>query len=307
MADPALSQVTFEASDDGWSPCKVCDALDFFRPEIVENIRRVGEEPRFHAKQWEYAQLLEAKRRLAPNAKTLVGVGCGCEPTIPLLAEGADEIICTDLYGMPGAWDVASRRPDEVFPQLRNLCVHSMDMRRVDLRAESADFVWSLCAIEHVGDGDAIVDAARQAGRLLKPGGVMFLTSEFTFGDQSVFSPGRSSTLFLDRVMVRRLFTESGLHLVAPMDLRLSAHPFNAPLWWLINNDYPMLPHCGYSRKRLGVVGYHSTCFSMALCREDRGMDRMIEDPAGEPHLDTLRATARRLSRHVTAPHKWWW
>src|SRR5687767_5364622 len=116
-----------------WSPCKLCDAMDFFRPECLEHLNRLRQLPTFHAKQWEYVQVLETRRRLAPDARVLVGLGCGGEPVIPLLAEGAQEVIATDLYGRVGAWDVARQRPDVLYPKLGNLRVHPMDMRHIDL------------------------------------------------------------------------------------------------------------------------------------------------------------------------------
>ena len=81
------------------SVCKINDAVDFFRPEVIAHIRRVGEEPRLHGKQWEYAQVLEARERYAPNARRILGLGCGREATIPVLCEGAEEFVASDLYG----------------------------------------------------------------------------------------------------------------------------------------------------------------------------------------------------------------
>ncbi|HMJ12557.1 MAG TPA: hypothetical protein VK524_14130, partial [Polyangiaceae bacterium] len=111
--------------------------MDFFRPECLEHLNRLRQLPTFHAKQWEYVQVLETRRQLAPDARVLVGLGCGGEPVIPLLAEGAQEVIATDLYGRAGAWDVARQRPDVLYPQLGNLRVHPMDMRHIDLPLNS--------------------------------------------------------------------------------------------------------------------------------------------------------------------------
>ena len=89
--------------------CKLIDAVDFLRPEMVEHMRRIGEEPRFHSKQWEYAMLLETRRRYAADARCLVGLGCGCELSIPAICEGAEQVITTDLYGKKGAWNPSQR------------------------------------------------------------------------------------------------------------------------------------------------------------------------------------------------------
>lgn len=288
---------------------KLVDAVDFFRPEIVAHIERTGEAPRMHNKQWEYAMLLEARKRYAADARRIAGLGCGCEPTLPLIAEGADELVATDLYGAPGAWGDASRRPDEVWPEVKNLRVHTMDMRKIDLPAESFDFVSSLCAVEHVGRADAVVDTVRQAGRLLRPGGVMFLSTEYTFDATDFYTPPLPSatTLFMSKRTIRRFFTETGLHLVEPLDLRLSLHPFNIPLWDQINNyGYRNLPHVLYRTQPLPLYGCYAAVVCLMLCREDRGNDRIIEDPDQMEKLAPLFEMGRKMSRRLTSPVRWW-
>jgi SAM-dependent methyltransferase len=288
--------------------CKLVDAVDFFRPEFVAHLARIGQSPRLHNKQWEYAQVLEARARCAPNARRLAGLGCGCEMTIPVLCEGADEFVATDLYGAPGAWKDASRRPDQVWPHLRNLRVHTMDMRKIDLPAESFDFVSSICAIEHVGRADAIVDVVRQAGRLLRPDGVLFCSTEYTFSERDFYTPPLpTSTLFMCKQTLRRFFTETGLHLVEPLDLRLSLHPLNIPLWDQINNrGYVNLPHVLYRTQPLPLYGCYAAVVSMVLAREDRGHDRIIEDPDQMKKLAPLFALGRKMSRRLTMPQFWW-
>lgn len=290
---------------------KLVDAVDFFRPEIIAHIERVGESPRMHNKQWEYAMVLEARKRHAPDAKRLVGLGCGCEATIPALCDGADEYVATDLYGARGAWKNAARRPDEVWPHLRNLRVHTMDMRKIDLPDASFDFVSSICAVEHVGRADAVVDAVRQAGRLLRPGGVMFVSTEYTFRARDFYTPAnpfdRNTTLFMSTGTIRRLFTETGLHLVEPLDLRLSLHPLNIPLWDQINNyGYCNLPHVLYRTQPLPMYGCYAAVISLVLCREDRGNDRVIEDPDQMEKLAPLFELGRKVSRRLTSPTRWW-
>jgi SAM-dependent methyltransferase len=291
-----------------WSPCKLCDALDFFRPEIIGHIRSVGEEPRFHSKQWEYAQLLETRRRYAPAAKRLVGLGCAIEPTIPLVGEGADEVIATDLYDQRNLWLGAPQRPDTIYQHMKNLRVHAMDMRQPNLPDESADFVWTTCALGCVGHADEVVRTVRRIGRLLAPGGVLFLTNVFTVASKPIVVPSRpGSMLFLNRDVVERLFTETALHLVAPLDLRVSNHAFNAPLARGLNERYPMLPHVWYTWRRGALRGMQATCVSLALCREDRGSDRILSDPGQPDRLKRLKVAAQRVNRRLTLPHDWMW
>jgi len=294
--------------DQEWTPSKLCDAIDFWNPSIVAQIRSMGQQPRFHTKQWEYAQLLECAARFAPSVDTMVGLGCGVEPTIVRLAANTKQIVTTDLYGMPGAWKNAAKRRDELWPDLKNLRVHSMNMREIDLPPESADFVWSLCAVEHVGNADAVVDAVRQAGKLLRPGGHFFLSTEFTFGDATFYAPASpSGTLFLDRSTLKRFFTETGLHLVVPLDLRLSTHPMNVPVWDQLNNHGAYnIPHVIYRCQPMPFWGTYGGCVSMVLCKEDKGADYFIEDPDQRQRLEPMWRLGRKLSRQLTLPSRWW-
>jgi SAM-dependent methyltransferase len=290
------------------SVCKLVDAVDFFRPEVIAQIRRIGQEPRLHNKQWEYALQLEACERYAPRGGRFAGLGSGCELTIPLLAQIAGELTVTDLYGAPGAWGDAARRPDQIWPDLPSLRVQTMDMRRIDLPPDSFDFVSSLCAVEHVGRADQVVDTVRQAGRLLRPHGVLFVTTEYTFDDGSFYAPEwGASTLFLSKSVVRRLFTETGLHLVEPLDLRVSSHPLNVPVWDHTNNRlFPNVPHVLYRTQPFPARGTYGATIALTLSRKDHGADTMIEDPEQGKRLAPLFAMGRRMSRRLTLPTRWW-
>lgn len=287
-----------------WTPCKNADALDFFRPELVEHIRAVGEEPRMHCKQWEYAQLLEVRRRVAPDARRLVGLGCGCEKTIPLVGAGAERVTVTDLYDRDEAWDVARRDPRQAFPEMDNLEVHTMDMTRVDLPKRSADFVWSLCAIEHAGELSDIISAVRQAGELLDDDGVMFISTELNL------SGGRyktKSTLFLTQADIEAIVRASGLHLVAPIELSISDHPMNTPVWSGLSFKHDALPHVIYRSQRKPFDGIYASVVSFVLGRRDRGVDAVWDvDPSYAATLRKLGDQGRRLNRRLSPVKRWW-
>jgi len=289
--------------------CKLIDAVDFFRPEMVDHIRRIGEEPRFHSKQWEYAMLLEAHRRYAADARCLVGLGCGCELSIPAICEGAEQVITTDLYGKKGVWNTAARRPDECWPSLACLRVHTMDMRHIDLPRESADFVWAICAIEHVGGMEDVLGVVRQVKNLLRPEGIFFLSTEYSFSARTFrWNERNSSSLYFSKADLRRFFEDTGLHLVEPLDLRISSHPFNIPVWDLLERVGAInLPHVLYRKQPAPFFGTYAGTVTLVLSRVDRGNDRILEDAAQHERLKPLFDTGRRISRRLSPPWRWWW
>jgi SAM-dependent methyltransferase len=285
-----------------WSACKLADAMDFFHPHTIEHITSVGEHPRFHCKQWEFAQLLEVRRRYAPTAKRMIGLGVGCEKTLPLLAEGAEEVIATDRYDAYGDWEEASRRPDEVYPELDNLRVHDMDMLDVDLPERSADFVWSMCAVEHVGGVDEVADAVRQAGELLDDDGLMFISTEFNLGSKPYRTKG---TLFLDPPMIEEVIRKSGLFLMDPIRLELSRHPFNTPVWSGVVLDYPV-GHILYRDQPNPLRGTIATVVAFVLQREDKGVPIFQRDPAFDERVRQLEAKGRVFNRRLAPLRRWW-
>lgn len=257
-----------------------------------------------HCKQWEYAQLLEVRRVLAPDARRLVGIGCGCEKTIPLLGEGAERVTVTDLYEREGAWDVARTDPKAAFPEMDQLEVHSMDMTRVDLPPKSADFVWSLCAIEHAGELSDIIGAVRQAAELVDDRGVMFISTELNLTGGYYKTP---STLFLTTLMIEQIVRSSGLHLVAPIELSVSDHPANTPVWSGLSFTHDALPHVIYRAQRNPIDGIYATVVSFVLGREDRGVEKVWDiDEGFESVLDRRGARGRALNRRLSPPWHWW-
>ncbi len=278
-----------------WSPCTNADALDFFLPHVSEHLATVGEVPRLHCKQWEYAQLLEVRRRLAPDAKRLVGLGCGCE--------GAEEITVTDLYEREGAWDVARVDPRKAFPSMENLRVHSMDMRKIDLPERSADFVWSLCAVEHVGSLYDVIETVRQAASLLTDDGKLFISTELNLSGSYYRT---KTTLYLTVDMIEKIVRNSGLYPVAPIRIALSSHPMNTPVEAKVNDEHGAIPHIIYRHQQRPGDGIFATVVSFVLSRHDHGHPIVEVDPELETTLRALGTEGRRLNRRLVPPWKWW-
>ena len=215
---------------------KVCELEDFSDPELVAVIRDLfGHKathltPEFPAgaearKDWEVAMTVRALRHfgaIRPDARIL-GVGAGTEDTIFYLSRHVGQVFVTDRYLDAGSWSPLAPvamlvepgflAPFEFDPQ--RLVVQHMDGRALRYPDESFDGIFSSGSIEHFGDLEDVANAAYEMGRVLKPGGVLALSTELRFSGPpgGVGWPGR--TLLLSPTELERHIVEaSGLELV---------------------------------------------------------------------------------------------
>jgi SAM-dependent methyltransferase len=239
---------------------KLCDVRDWDDADFLRVASEILPErdPAAHVerKVWEFAMLalfLEQTGRLREETEALA-VGAGDERIVFWLANRLGRVVATDIYGegdFAGREARSSMLDDPAahapFPYREDrLDVLWMDARRLDFPDESFDVVFSLSSFEHFGGADDVAAAARELGRVLRPGGHAFVVTECfvrrhplnaapvdlavklaTLGRKrkragprsravvvEVFTPGE-----LERLIVR----PSGLELIQPLDLSLPA------------------------------------------------------------------------------------
>ncbi len=224
---------------------RVCNLSDFRDPSIRDVIRDVfaHELPLFPSeypdgvadtKQWEIAMAIRALKdfgALRPDA-TVLGIGAGTEATTFYLSRHVHQVVATDIYAGSGPWaDVApvgflveprlfaagvACDPKRVFP------LHQ-DARALDLPDDKYDGVYSCGSIEHFGSLDYVANAAYEIGRVLKPGGIMAISTEFKVAgppDGDGWDP--SVILFSAEKLRHWLIEASGLELVDALETDLS-------------------------------------------------------------------------------------
>jgi SAM-dependent methyltransferase len=203
---------------------RVINLEDFGEPTVRDVIRDVfaievesAEDfpaGREHRKQWEVAMAVLALREggaLRPDAQVL-GIGAGCEATLFWLTNHVGRVWATDLYASAG-WDADAPTTMLVDPgrhwegvwNPRRLVVQHMDARALAYEDETFDAVFSSSSVEHFGSLEEISVAMGEAFRVLKPGGVASLSTEFLLeGDPLAFAPGAVmfTSELIDRVIV---------------------------------------------------------------------------------------------------------
>lgn len=149
----------------------------------------------------------------------LLGVGAGIEPTTFDVSPRVKHVYATDLYDDPGIWHETAPRdmltnPGKYAPtgrdyDLGRITARHMDARHLDFEDESIDGIYSCGSIEHVGEWEDIAQAAREIGRVLKPGGVASLCTEFKLSGDGDGFPGVK--LFDRQALIDYLIAPSGL------------------------------------------------------------------------------------------------
>jgi len=238
---------------------KACDLSDFGDSRLLDAVRDILPErdPASHAerKVWEFAQLAMflADLGLLDDRSRVLGVGAGDERILFWLANHVGEVVATDIYGegdfaereAGGSMldDPAAHAP---FPyREERLSVRWMDARELAFEDGSFDVVYSLSSLEHFGGPGQVDRAAREIGRVLRPGGVALLCADVLVRRHPLnaapvdlaaraVSLGRKRRTaglrhrsvvaegFTPRELRRHVIAASGLELMQPLDLSIS-------------------------------------------------------------------------------------
>jgi len=179
--DPALSS-------------RVCRQADFGL-EYAEWMRKMGLPLVAFRKEWEYVSIcraLAAADLLQPGLRGL-GFGVGREPLVSLFAAQGIEVVATDLAAnddRAAVWASTNQHalsidalrnpkvcPDELLE--KRVTIRPVDMSAIPDDLTGFDFVWSACALEHLGSLEAGMDFVEKAMDCLVPGGLAVHTTEF--------------------------------------------------------------------------------------------------------------------------------
>ena len=190
---------------------KVLELEDFADPDLAGVIRAThpyqvelhGREfpaGREYRKQWEVAMAARTLLDLGAvhDQAEILGIGAGAEPTIFWLTNHVRRVFATDLYLAPGVWrDFANEgmltAPGRYWPSVwnpRHLVAQHMDARDLHFDDATFDGIFSSSSIERLGTMGDVERAMHEAHRVLKPGGVLSLATEFRLDGEAPGLPG---------------------------------------------------------------------------------------------------------------------
>jgi SAM-dependent methyltransferase len=236
--------------------CELANPAKWDNDEWLDILRSLGlsdDKLAMHRKPYEFAQFIFGCRRLQAlrDDSVVLSVGAGHELVLYWLANHVRRIVATDMY--EGVWQEVQgregdpyvlRQPDRYAPfayRKEALDFLKMDGRELAFRDETFDIAYSLSSIEHFGGIEGASTTIREMGRVLKPGGILAIATEYVIaGPRHVetFQPAE-----LDELIQR-----SGLALVEPIDdqvyrryrsepVDLYANPYQTPHMLVRFND----------------------------------------------------------------------
>jgi hypothetical protein len=203
---------------------QACTADQFSEPDYLRLSKEITQEPRFHRKQWEYIYILRALEQfgLMSPGTTGVGFGCGKEPIAAVMAKHGLCITVTDIpplqssdshWGSRSAMDLFYGGICSEEQYIRQVTFLAVNMNDIPDDLRNYDFVWSCCALEHLGSLKAGMDYIVNSTKCLKSGGFAIHTTEFNVSSdiETMESPGLSLYRRLDFVELQNRLCDVGV------------------------------------------------------------------------------------------------
>ena len=184
------------------------------------------------AKVWEVVQAVRGLRDFgALNRQSdVLGVAAGHEHTVFYLTNYVARVFATDLYFGNEDWNEAKTAmlvsPESfTVPHMvwdpRRLVVQHMDA--LNLRYDDSSFsgIFSCGSLEHFGTLQNVARAVSEMARVLKPGGILTLSTEYRISGPDTFGyPG--TLIFTPEMLLHHVILPSGLKPVDDFETAVS-------------------------------------------------------------------------------------
>jgi len=261
---PTLSELTSQ----------LATASQCLEPQYKDWCDQMRSPVKFHRKQWEFVFILEAlkqNRMLKPNS-TGLGFGCGREPLPALMVKNGCSIVATDLElssARERGWvdtqeHAASLRdlnPLRIIPHSlfsEKVSFQSVDMNSIPDDLVGFDFLWSCCALEHLGSLRHGLDFILNAMHCLKPGGFAVHTTEFNLSSNTDTVDTEGLSLYRRRDLE---YLSSALQAQGH-----KVFPFNFSAGELgIDNHFDLPPYKSFPHLKLKISEYVCTSVGVVI------------------------------------------
>jgi SAM-dependent methyltransferase len=168
---------------------------------------------------------------------TVLGVGAGHEATIYWLTRQVERVVATDLYRAEDTWSETDSSAEMLTDPGRfwegpwnpdRLEVRHMNALELDFPDDHFDGVFSSSSIEHFGGFAEIRRSIEEIYRVLKPGGIAALATEFRIDGPGNGWPG--VYLFDEAALRAAIFDGLWWDPATPLETTVSADTLRAPV-----------------------------------------------------------------------------
>jgi hypothetical protein len=223
-----------------------------------------------HRKVWEYVAIYRAldERGMLTEGRTGLGFAVGREPLAGLFANRSVDVLATDIAcgSTADAWNATRQHAaakEALFDERlhdRNAFQRHVEFRVADMTNLSGvgrgafDFIWSACALEHLGSLEAGMTFVKRSTQLLRPGGVSVHTTELNISSDDGTIDQGNTVIYRERDFRKldRELRELDAGLVT-LDLDPGTHEYD------IKADYMPYHENGRQHLKLRLLGYIST------------------------------------------------
>lgn len=231
--------------------------------------------PIYHRKQWELVSCIQSLKEygmLAPGKKGL-GFGVGKEKLPAIFASFGCQILATDQPPQTASDWKKTNQYCESLEELKDPNIISNDLfnQRVSfeyvdmnnlnpLSGRKFDFIWSICALEHLGTIERGIKFLENCIPLLNPNGVMFHTTEFNVSHIKK-TQDQCSSVFFRTTDINNIETRLNYlgYTILPIDLSIGAHRYDWQVAYQPNP--PQEPHL-----KVQVGDFIITCIRL-ICK----------------------------------------
>ncbi len=218
---------------------------DFHDPKVIDWCRQFKEVVGPNRKLWEWCFISEAlkSRGLLTNGKKGLGFAVGQEPLTSAFASMGCEILATD-----GSFENAEKQGWTKFGEhsgslddlnLKGICNSEVfkqkvkfqftDMNHIPNSFKNFDFLWSACAIEHLGSIEKGLSFVINSLQCLNPGGVAVHTLELNMSSREETVDHNNFTVIFrtqDLIKLSEGLKREGYE-VATLDFTVGSHPLD--------------------------------------------------------------------------------
>ena len=245
---------------------RLCKQKDFETEKFKKYVENINHNFRYHRKLWEFVAIIDTLHELNLLKEGTKGLGfaVGTEPLSAYFIKHGCDIVSSDFIVENNIWSTNN----EVAYNIDNLNEHKIishdllsqkcifrveDMNNIhsDLKQGKFDFIWSSCAIEHIGGLDKGLNYVVNSLDCLKSGGYSIHTTEYNCSSNDGTAEYSDNGIYRKKDFEKLETMLWGKAVLFPIDYDLGDMRYD--------NYIDTYPYSNETHLKLDLFGYIST------------------------------------------------